>query len=115
MPSIRRVSFPVRQHPDSKFSDSKLSDTEAYASSLPSRSSVFDDNSDYSSTYSGDDSGFADSTQFLRRPLNKRRTRVLPDLPPQEPTSHSNYYKSLSKCEDVRYYKTLEEREAVEG
>jgi len=110
MGSIRRDSFPVQQYQDSKFSD-----TEAYVGSLPSRSSVFDDCSDYSSTYSGDDSGFAESTQFLKRPLDKRRTRVLPDLPPPEASSHSNYYKSLTKREDVKYYKTLKEREAVEG
>ena len=107
MGSIRRGSFPVQQYQDSE--------TEAYVCSLPSRSSVFADSSDYSSTYSGDDSGFAESTQFLKRPLNKRRTRVLPDLPPPEPSSHSNYYKSLTKREDVKYYKTLKEREAVEG
>ena len=77
-------------------------------------SSGLDDSSDYSSTYSGDDSGFSESSRFLKGPLVKHGTRVLPDLPSQEASSNSHYYKSLNKHEGVSYYKTLE-REAVEG
>ena len=80
-------------------------------------SSGLDDSSDYSSTYSGDDSGFSQSSWFRKRPIVKHGTRVLPDLPSQEAaSSNSHYYKSLNKHEDVsyEYYKTLE-KEAVEG
>ena len=78
-------------------------------------SSGLDDSSDYSSTYSGDDSGFSESSQFLKGPLVKHGTRVLPDLPSQEAaSSNSHYYKSLNKHEGVSYYMTLQ-RGAVEG
>lgn len=102
---VRHGSFSV-QH-------SKSSDTKAYRYSLPSHPSDFDD---YSSTYSGDDSGFSESSQFLRRPLVKHGTRVLPDLPSQEAaSSNSRYHESLKTREGVSYYKTLGESRAVEG
>ena len=78
-------------------------------------SSDFDGSSDYSSTYSGDDSGFSESSKFLKGPLVKHGTRVLPVLPPHKAaSSNGHYYKSLNKHEGVSYYKTLQ-KGAVEG
>jgi len=73
------------------------------------------DGSDYTSTCSGDDSGFAEPTPFLKRPLTKRETTAPPDPPPRKASSNRNYYKSLTRHEDVKYYKTLQRDQEVEG